>query len=77
MDGFALIEKLRSMPETKDVPILVLSALALDDEELGRLNPLVEKFFGKGTLDLNELVKEIDRVGNLKSKRNLIGQRQV
>jgi len=77
MDGFALIEKLRSMPETKDVPILVLSALALDDDELGRLNPLVEKFFGKGTLDLNELVKEIDRVGNLKSKRNLIGQRQV
>ncbi|MFN9347042.1 MAG: response regulator, partial [Planctomycetota bacterium] len=77
MDGFALIEKLRSMSETKDVPILVLSALALDDDELGRLNPLVEKFFGKGTLDLNELVKEIDRVGNLKSKRNLIGQRQV
>jgi CheY-like chemotaxis protein len=76
MDGFALIEKLRAMPETKDIPILVLSALALDDEELGKLNPLVEKFFGKGTVDLNELVKEIDRVGSFRAKRHLIGQRQ-
>ncbi|MEY2612986.1 MAG: hypothetical protein RL069_1798 [Planctomycetota bacterium] len=72
MDGFALIEKLRSLPETKDTPILVLSALALDSEEIAKLNPMIQRFFGKGTVDLEEIVKEVDRIGKFTSNRNFV-----
>jgi CheY-like chemotaxis protein len=72
MDGFALIEKLRSLPETKDTPILVLSALALESEEIAKLNPMIQRFFGKGTVDLEEIVKEVDRIGKFTSNRNFV-----
>jgi len=69
MDGFALIEKLRSMPETKNVPILVLSALALQPEEMNKLNPMIQRFFGKGSMDLSEFISEIDRISSQESNR--------
>ncbi|MCU0720461.1 MAG: response regulator [Pirellula sp.] len=62
MDGFALIEKLRQMPETEHLPIIVLSALTLATEQQQRLQWSVNRFFGKGGLDLPELNLEISRL---------------
>lgn len=62
MDGFALIEKFRQMPETEHLPIIVLSALTLGKEQQVRLQRSVNRFFGKGGLDLPELNQEITRL---------------
>lgn len=62
MDGFALIEKFRQMPETEHLPIIVLSALTLGKEQQVRLQRSVNRFFGKGGLDLPELNLEITKL---------------
>ena len=45
MNGFALIEKLRAVPETAQIPIIVLSAVDLTAEEQQRLAPCIQQFF--------------------------------
>jgi len=62
MDGFALIEKLRSMNETEHIPIVVLSAACLSAEERQFLSPRIQQYFGKGTSDLNAIQDEIERL---------------
>jgi CheY-like chemotaxis protein len=61
MDGFALIERLGTMSETQNIPIIVLSASVLTSKERTELRPHVEKFFSKGTVDLETLKAEITR----------------
>jgi CheY-like chemotaxis protein len=62
MDGFALIEKLRTMPDTAQIPVFVLSALDLTAEEHRRLAPDVQQFFSKGTADIRAVRTEIQRL---------------
>jgi len=62
MDGFALIEKLRSMNETEHIPIVVLSAACLTEDERRFLDPRIERYFGKGSSDLNTIQDEIERL---------------
>jgi CheY-like chemotaxis protein/anti-sigma regulatory factor (Ser/Thr protein kinase) len=62
MDGFGLIEKLREMPETSSVPIVVLSAAYLTPEQRQILQPQIQQYFGKGTSDLSSIQDEIERL---------------
>ena len=62
MDGFALIEKLRSMNETEHIPIVVLSAACLTEDERRFLDPRIDRYFGKGSSDLNTIQDEIERL---------------
>ena len=62
MDGFALIEKLRSMPDTSHIPIVVLSAAYLSPEQKRFLQPRIQQYFSKGTSDLNAIQDEIERL---------------
>jgi signal transduction histidine kinase/CheY-like chemotaxis protein len=62
MDGFALIEKLRSNPETRDIPILVLSAMELNASERATLMPMIQTFFSKGNADIKSIIAEIERL---------------
>ena len=61
MNGFALIEKLRAVPETAQIPIIVLSALDLTAEEQQRLAPCIQQFFSKGNADIRAVRAEIQR----------------
>lgn len=62
MDGFALIEKLRSNSETRDIPILVLSAMELNASERATLMPMIQTFFSKGNADIKSIIAEIERL---------------
>ena len=62
MDGFALIEKLRTMPDTSHIPIVVLSAAYLSPEQKRFLQPRIQQYFAKGTSDLNAIQDEIERL---------------
>jgi CheY-like chemotaxis protein len=62
MDGFTLIEKLRQREETKNLPIIVLSAAHLTAEKELYLKQRIQQFFGKGTSELNTILNEIQRL---------------
>ncbi|MBL8078427.1 MAG: GAF domain-containing protein [Anaerolineales bacterium] len=62
LDGFGVIEQLRANPVTRDLPIIVISAKELTDEESIRLKESVAFVMRKQGFDGAELVREIKSV---------------
>ena len=62
MDGFALVEELRTDPITASIPIVILTAKKLSDEQKERLNGRISYLAEKGDFDRDALV---DLVGSL------------
>ncbi|GAB6095231.1 hypothetical protein JCM14469_14830 [Desulfatiferula olefinivorans] len=61
MDGFQVLDSLRAAPETRDLPILVLSAKELSSDERARLSHnKVRQLIRKGSIDRNQLVDCIE-----------------
>ncbi len=63
MDGFQLISALSRTEAWREIPVIVLTALGLDEEDLERLrSPQVQAIFRKGTCvreDLTSAIREI------------------
>jgi CheY-like chemotaxis protein len=59
LDGFGFIERLREKPETRDLPIIVISAKELTDEEIARLRESVVLIMRKQGFDGEKLAQEI------------------
>jgi CheY-like chemotaxis protein len=59
MDGFAVVEALREDPSTRSLPILVLTAKALTEEDRRRLNGRIERLLQKAGADPEALLAEI------------------
>ena len=62
MDGYALMETLRRKRRAQGVPVVVISAMDLDQEDLKRLGPAVVRVLRKGAIrqeELLALVREI------------------
>jgi hypothetical protein len=53
---------LRGNPEWRGIPVLVLTAMDLTDEDRRRLNGEVERILQKGALAREELLDEVGRV---------------
>jgi CheY-like chemotaxis protein len=62
MDGFRFSEEVKKRDDWKDVPIVVLTARDLSDEDLKRLSGNVEKVFERKTLNLEDFLIEIQSV---------------
>jgi CheY-like chemotaxis protein len=62
MDGFEFLVAMRSHPEWRDIPVLVVTAKDLTAEERSRLNGDVERVLQKGSFALDELLREIGRI---------------
>ncbi len=62
MDGFEFLVEMRSKPEWRDIPVLVVTAKDLTAEERARLNGHVERVMDKGSAELAELLGEIGQV---------------
>jgi signal transduction histidine kinase/DNA-binding response OmpR family regulator len=62
MDGFEFLVAMRSHPEWRDIPVLVVTAKDLTAEERSRLNGDVERVLQKGSSELDEMLQEISRV---------------
>jgi len=61
MDGFEFVERIRALPEGRDVPIVVLSARDVTAEERARLGGLAS-ILQKGTTPQTEVLAEVRRL---------------
>jgi threonine synthase len=59
MDGFALMEKLKTQPETATIPIIVITAKTLTTNDHRLLEKRTESIWQKGGYDTNNLVEHV------------------
>jgi CheY-like chemotaxis protein len=59
MDGFEFVAALRQEPDWRSIPVVVLTAKDVTEEDRLRLNSSVEKIIQKGGYSLDELVDEV------------------
>ena len=62
MDGFEFLAELRRHATWRDIPVLVLTAMDLTDEDRRRLNGEVERVIQKGAYGREELLREVGRL---------------
>jgi len=67
LDGFGVIESLRANPQTRDLPIIVISVKELTAAEIARLKETVSLVMKKQGFEGEKLVDEINNV--LKQER--------
>jgi signal transduction histidine kinase/CheY-like chemotaxis protein len=60
MDGFEFLEAFRKDASWRDVPVVVLTAKELTDEDRHRLNGSVQRVLSKGMSNLEELLREVE-----------------
>jgi CheY-like chemotaxis protein len=63
MDGFEFLDEVRGRPDWQDIPVVVITAKDLTDEDRSRLNGGVERIIQKSDRDemLRQLGREITR----------------
>jgi signal transduction histidine kinase/DNA-binding response OmpR family regulator len=59
MDGFEFLDELRSRPDWRDIPVVVITAKDLTDEDRNRLNGGVERIIQKS--DRDEMLRQLSR----------------
>ncbi len=73
MDGFSVIEELKFDPRTKKIPVIVVSAKDISEQELQRLNGHIEGLYQKGSIPVrafvNQVVEVIEQKGRLEDKQ--------
>jgi signal transduction histidine kinase/DNA-binding response OmpR family regulator len=69
MDGFEFLDELRGRSDRQDIPVVVITAKDLTDEDRNRLNGGVERIIQKGDRDemLHQLSREISRCVKLQT----------
>ena len=61
IDGFGLVEELKMDPRTRDIPVVVVSAKDITQEERERLNGHIQAVFQKGSLAPRKFVDKVRR----------------
>ena len=71
MDGFEFLDELRRRPDWQDIPVVVITAKDLTDEDRNRLNGGVERIIQKSDRDemLRQLSREISKCVKLQATR--------
>ena len=59
MDGFETLAQLRSEPTTKDIPVVILTAKDLNQQERAALDGKIEALFQKGQVSLDQLIDDV------------------
>ena len=59
MDGFEFMEELRKRPECRHVPVVVITAKDVTEQDRQRLNGQVARVMQKGSLQMEDLVSEV------------------
>ena len=73
MDGFEFLETLRQRPGYQELPVIVVTAADLTEEDHRRLNGGVERILKKGVTDRDALLHELGRL----VARHIGGQRRL
>jgi signal transduction histidine kinase/CheY-like chemotaxis protein len=69
MDGFGFLDEMHAHKEWASIPVVVLTAKDLSDEESRRLNGHVSRVLQKGTYQLNELVEYVSQLVSARVRR--------
>ncbi|MBK7449953.1 MAG: pyridoxal-phosphate dependent enzyme [Anaerolineales bacterium] len=59
IDGFGLVEELKLDPRTRNIPVVVVSAKDITNEERSRLNGQIEALYQKGSLPTRKFVEKV------------------
>ena len=59
MDGFSVMDALRKNPETAEIPIIVVTAKELTQNEKNRLQGHIQKLMQKGDFLTDDLLDEV------------------
>jgi CheY-like chemotaxis protein len=59
MDGFTFLRTLRSRPQCRDIPVVVLTAKDITAEDRRRLAGQADRVLAKGSTGLAELAREL------------------
>jgi len=62
MDGFEFLRKIRSSKDYRDIPVIVVSAKTLSEEDRGFLSEMAQQYHQKTALPPGELVQAIDKL---------------
>jgi signal transduction histidine kinase/AraC-like DNA-binding protein len=60
MDGFAVLDELRTRESTRDIPVIILTARLLSDADLERCNRGVATILGKGLFSAEETLGHLE-----------------
>lgn len=60
MDGFEFLRKIRNSDSFRDIPVIVVTAKTLTDEDRGFLSEMADRYHQKAALPPSELVRAID-----------------
>ena len=60
MDGFAVLDELRSRESTRDIPVIILTAHLLSDADLERCNQGVATILSKGLFSAEEMLGHVE-----------------
>lgn len=77
VDGFTVLETMRSSPATRDVPVIVLTAQVLTEADMSRLNRGVTSVLGKGLFSVAETLAHLDAVLQRAPRPGMEAQRIV
>ncbi|MBI4589424.1 MAG: response regulator, partial [Candidatus Rokubacteria bacterium] len=69
VSGFEVAQRLKERPQTKEIPIFVVTAKDLTIEDKRKLNSLVAAVMPKGAFPKEEFVEEIHKLMRLKTAR--------
>jgi len=62
LDGFSVVEAVRGDPASRDIPIVIVTAMELPPSQRGLLEQQVETIVGKAGYDRDALVEEVRRI---------------
>jgi CheY-like chemotaxis protein len=68
VDGFAFLDALRQVPSRAGIPVVVLTAKDLTDEDRERLNGGVARVLQKGAAGIDTLVQQLRTAIALRSQ---------
>jgi CheY-like chemotaxis protein len=68
MDGFCVLEEMRKLETTRNIPVVVVTGQALTREDLDRLNTGVVSVLGKGIFREEEILQHISKALERKRK---------
>ena len=68
MDGFEFAEEIRNHDEYRSIPIIVVTAKSLDDQDKRRLRGSVQRIIQKGSIGRQDLLSQIEEILDKTSK---------
>jgi AraC-like DNA-binding protein len=77
LDGFGVLEALRASDATRSIPVIVLTAQALTEDDMARLNQTVVTVLEKGVFSTDETLAHVAQALARSDKASSAGQRLV